>query len=124
LSRAVLIYDGRCALCQEAVAWVSRRARRGELEFLPCQAAERRARFPRMEERQCLDAVQLVLPDGRVLAGADAAPEILRRLTRWRWLARTFGLPGMSRLAPRAYAWVARRRHRLSALLRRHGGSR
>ena len=81
-------------------------------EFLPCQAAERRARYPWLAEQRCLEAIQLVLGE-RTLSGADAAPEILRRLRRWRWLAAAFALPGMGWLAPRAYAWIARRRYRL-----------
>jgi len=116
---AVVIYDGHCPLCQASVSWLSRRARPGALEFLPCQAAERRARYPWLAEQRCIEAIQLVLGD-RALSGADAAPEILRRLRRWRWLAAAFRLPGMGWLAPRAYAWIARRRYRLSGLLPGH----
>jgi predicted DCC family thiol-disulfide oxidoreductase YuxK len=90
---------------------------RGAFEFLPCQAAERRARFPWMDERTCMEAMQLVLPDGHVLAGAAAAPQILRRLKRWRWLVGVFRLPGMQVLAPRVYAWIARRRYQISTLI-------
>jgi predicted DCC family thiol-disulfide oxidoreductase YuxK len=122
-ARAVVIYDGACGLCGEGVAWIGRRARRGEFEFLPCQAAERRMRFPWMEERTCMEAMQLILPDGRALAGAAAIPEIMRRLRGWRWLAALFRLPGVDRLAPPAYAWIARHRYRISTVLRRrHGG--
>ncbi len=124
-TRAVVIYDGACGLCGEGVAWISRRARRGEFEFLPCQAAERRARFPWIEERVCMEAMQLVLPDGQVLAGAAAIPEIMRRLKGWRWLAGVFRLPGMGLLAPRAYARIARHRYRISTVMgRRPDGSR
>src|SRR3990170_2922742 len=103
MARAVLIYDGLCHLCQEGVTWISRRVVGGQLEFLPCQAAERRARFPWMEERACMEAIQLVLPDGRVLSGAAAIPEILRRLRGWRRLAPLFGVPGGGLLAPPGY---------------------
>ncbi len=41
-----------------------------------------------------MEAIQLVLPDGRALSGAAAVPEILRRLRRWRWLAAAFSVPG------------------------------
>ena len=125
MPRAVLIYDGLCHLCGQGVTWISRRVIRGQLEFLPCQAAERRARFPWMEDRACLGAMQLVLPDGRVLAGAAALPEILRRLHRWRWLAAAFRLPGMGLAAPPVYAWIARHRYQISTLMgRRHERSR
>ena len=119
VGQAVVIYDGACGLCQGGIAWISRRAVRGEFEFLPCQAAERRARFPWMEEKTCLQAIQLVLADGRVLAGDAAIPEILRRLRGWRWLAACFRLPGMGLFAPQLYAWVARHRHQISHLLGR-----
>jgi predicted DCC family thiol-disulfide oxidoreductase YuxK len=119
IARAVLIYDGGCPLCQEAVGWLSRRGIRGQFEFLPCQSVERRARFPRIEERACMAAMHLVLPDGRVLAGAAAAPEILQRLRGWRWLAAAFRLPGAGLLGPVVYGWIARHRYRMSALVSR-----
>ncbi len=57
-------------------------------------------------------AMHLLLPppDGRVLAGADAAPEILRLLPRWRWLAGLFRVPGVRPVAWRVYRWIARQR--------------
>ena len=119
VGQAVVIYDGACGLCQGGIAWISRRAVRGEFEFLPCQAAERRARFPWMEEKTCLQAIQLVLADGRVLGGDAAIPEILRRLRVWRWLAAWFRLPGVALFAPHLYAWVARHRYQISCLLGR-----
>ncbi len=118
-ARAILIYDGACGLCRGGVSWISRRAVGGQFEFLPCQAAERRARYPWMHERSCMEAMQLILPDGRLLAGDAAIPEILRRLRGWRWLALLFRLPGVEVLAPRLYAWVARHRYQISCMLGR-----
>jgi len=71
-------------------------------------------RFPSIDQSACMGAIHLVLADGRVLAGADALPEILRRLRRWRWLAGLLRIPGARRLAPRLYQWVVRHRYRLS----------
>ena len=70
-----------------------------------------------------MTAMQLVLPDGRILAGADAVPELLRRVRGWGWLASVFGLPGMTPLSRRVYAWVARNRMRISCTLPRRGAS-
>ena len=58
--------------------------------------------------------MQLVLPDGRTLAGADAVPELLRRIRGLGWLATVFALPGASPLARRVYGWIAKNRMRLS----------
>lgn len=119
MAPAVLIYDGACPICQRGMRWVQRRAVRGQFEFLPCQSPERRTRFPWMSEQACLEALQLVFADGRVLAGDAAIPEVLRRLRGWRWLAHLFRLPGAGVLAPRLYQWVARHRYALSCALAR-----
>ena len=131
---ATLIYDGECAMCRASALWIMRRALdAGTLEILPCRSAPRRARFPQVTDEQCMTAMQLVLPDGRVLAGADAMPELLRRvprwrrvamlfampellrrIPRWRWIAALFALPGLRPLARVVYAWIARNRMRVS----------
>ncbi len=119
MASPVLIYDGQCPICQRGMRWVQRRALPGQFEFLPCQSPERRVRFPAMDEAACLQAMHLVLPDGQVLVGASAVPEILRRLRGWRWLAAVFRVPGMGWLVPRVYRWVARHRYTISCALGR-----
>ena len=116
-ARAVLIYDGECSMCRGSALWLLRRAEAGgarDLEILPCRSPVRRQRFPSISDETCMQAMQLVLPDGRVLAGADAAPEILRRIPRWRWVARAFDVPGAGIVARRAYRWIADNRMRIS----------
>ena len=117
---ATLIYDGECAMCRASALWIMRRALdAGTLEILPCRSAPRRQRFPQVTDEQCMTAMQLVLPDGRVLAGADAMPELLRRIPRWRWIAALFALPGLRPLARVVYAWIARNRMRVSCSIDR-----
>jgi ubiquinone biosynthesis monooxygenase Coq7 len=119
---AVLIYDGDCAMCRGSALWLMRRALGNgaeELEILPCRSPARRARFPQIDEAACLTAMQLVLPDGRILSGADAVPELLGRMPGWRWLRRAFDVPGARPVARRAYAWIARNRMQLSCRLPR-----
>jgi predicted DCC family thiol-disulfide oxidoreductase YuxK len=114
---AVLIYDAECSMCRASALWLLRRALAGgaeRLEILPCRSSVRRERFPAITDEVCMQAMQLVLPDGRVLAGADAAPEILRRIPRWRWVASLFALPAARPVARRVYAWIARNRMRIS----------
>ncbi len=115
IDTATLIYDGECAMCRASALWVMRLAlSRGALEILPCRSEPRRARFPQVSDAACMTAMQLVLPDGRVLAGADAVPELLQRIRGLGWLATLFALPGAGPVARRFYAWVARNRMRLS----------
>jgi predicted DCC family thiol-disulfide oxidoreductase YuxK len=118
--RAVLIYDGDCSMCRASALWLMRRALAGgatTLEVMPCRSPARRARFPQIDDATCMAAMQLVLPDGRVLGGADAVPEILERIPRWRWLRRLFEAPGVRPMSRRVYAWIARNRMKLSCAL-------
>jgi predicted DCC family thiol-disulfide oxidoreductase YuxK len=102
-------------MCRASALWIMRRAlSRGALEILPCRSSVRIERFPQVSEAACLMAMQLVLPDGRVLSGADAVPELLRRIRGWGWAATVFALPGVRPLARRFYAWIARNRMRIS----------
>ena len=115
MGRAVLIYDGDCAVCRASALWLMRLAlESGRLEILPGRSDARRARFPQISEETAAQAMQLVLPDGRVLAGADAVPEILRAIRGLGWMAAFFDLPGARPLARRVYRWIAMNRMRLS----------
>ncbi|MBI2217865.1 MAG: DUF393 domain-containing protein [Candidatus Rokubacteria bacterium] len=117
-TRAVLIYDGDCAMCRASALWLMRRAlSSGQLEILPCRSNVRRARYPAITDEVCMTAMQLVLPDGRVLSGADSVPELLRRIRGWGWVARLFDLPGVRPIARRVYAWVAKNRMKVSCAL-------
>ena len=117
VDRPTLIYDGECGLCRQVVAWVSRRDRAGRLAVIPFQDQAGVAAF-RIPMPALAAAMHLVLPDGRVLAGADAAPQLLRMLPGLGWLTPVFAVPGVLPVARRVYAWVARRRHCLVRPLR------
>jgi predicted DCC family thiol-disulfide oxidoreductase YuxK len=120
-ARAVLVYDGECSMCRASALWLLRRAEAGgarELEILPCRSPVRRQRFPSMTDEACMRAMQLVLPDGHVLSGADAVPEILLRIPRWSWVARLFDLPRARPFARRVYAWIAKNRMKISCARR------
>lgn len=109
-AQPTLIYDGECGLCRQAVGVLQRWDREQVLRLVPFQDAETVARFG-IDLPALAAAMHLILPDGRVYAGADAAPELLRRLRGKRWLAALFRIPGVLTLARRVYAWIAARRH-------------
>ncbi len=120
-SKAILVYDGACPLCTRAADWVRRNARPDVVELFPCQSEERTARFPEISEAACMEAMQLVLPDGSIRSGERALPELFRLMRRWRWLAWLFSVPGIAWLSPFAYRWVARHRQALSVIVARKG---
>jgi predicted DCC family thiol-disulfide oxidoreductase YuxK len=104
-----LIYDGECGFCRRSVDLVLRWDRAHRLRVVPFQDQARVAAFG-IPLPALAAAMHLVVPDGRVFAGADAAPHILRLLPGKRWLAWVFRVPGVLPVARRVYAWMARRR--------------
>jgi len=115
--RAVLIYDKDCPICRKAARWVEWNKKDDVLEILPCQAEGVRSQFPFMEQTVCMKALQLILPDGGVLSGEKALPEIIRRLRRYRWVASLLRLPGSGMLSHALYGWFANRRYRIARIL-------
>jgi predicted DCC family thiol-disulfide oxidoreductase YuxK len=113
-----LVFDADCPVCCAAADWVRRNAALPvTFEYLPCRSADTRSRFPAIAEAACLQAMHLVLPDGAILAGEKALPEILRRTRRYRWVAVLFRLPGAGIVSRLLYRAFARRRHGVSRLL-------
>lgn len=113
LTRPVLLWDGDCGFCQR---WVRRLESRDAGDRIETLKATDRAKYPELlgiTDHALNHAMHLALPDGRVLAGGRAVPEILRLLPRWRWVAWVFGIPGVAWATDRVYGWVAARRHKL-----------
>lgn len=113
LTRPVLLYDGDCAFCREWVARIRRWDHRASIELLPSQDRRARSDLPSLSDAELERALHLVLPDGRVLAGGAAIPEIARRLRGGALLRLPFLLPGVPLLTGWLYRRIAERRHRL-----------
>jgi predicted DCC family thiol-disulfide oxidoreductase YuxK len=122
--RATLIYDGNCPICSGTVKWIREHEQEGAFEMLPCQSERRGAEFPDVERAECMQAMHLVLPDGKVLAGEKALPEILLRLRRYRFAAAFFKLPGAQTISRIAYRWFADRRYAIAHILSHLTGGR
>lgn len=114
---ATIVFDGTCPICAGTVKWIDENGFEGSFEMLPCQAASVSERFPAIERAECMRAMQLVLPDGTVLAGEKALPEIVERLRAYRVFAPLFRMPGAGALSRIAYRWFAERRYRIAAFL-------
>lgn len=108
-----LVYDGDCDFCTRSVRLLSRLDTRRQLTFIPLQDPDLPRRHPGLDPAALQRAMHLILPDGRVLAGAEALPHIARMLPLGRPFSLLFRLPGVMDLADRLYRLVARNRHRL-----------
>lgn len=72
--KPTMLWDGECGFCSH---WIRRwqKATSDTVEYYPYQ--EVLSEFPQVSEADCKAAVQLVMPDGRVLSAAHAVLESL-----------------------------------------------
>jgi predicted DCC family thiol-disulfide oxidoreductase YuxK len=122
--RATLIYDGKCPICNGTVKWIKENEVEGTFEMLPCQSERIDSEFPDVKRDECMQAMHLVLPDGKVFVGERAMPEIFRRLKRYRFAATFFRLPGAQTFSRIAYRWFADRRYTIAGILSHLTGKR
>ena len=115
--KAVLIYDKECPVCRKTIKWLRQNSRKGAFEMLPCQSDALKERYPTIEKATCMKAMQLVLPDGKVLSGEKAFPEILKRLKRYSFAAEIFRFPGSDVISSAFYKWFADRRYHIANIL-------
>lgn len=116
-NKMTVIYDGQCQLCQKSVKWIRKRALPERFEFIVCQSDERLKRFPALTTEACMSALQLILPDNRILSGADAIPEILTALKGWRLVAYGLRLKPVRFLSPFVYSFIAKHRNFMACVL-------
>jgi len=116
-TRAVLIYDGMCPVCRRTIGWIKDNQRKDAFEFLTCQSDEIVRRYPVIEKATCMQAMQLILPDGTVLSGEKALPEILKRTKRYSPAAEFFKIPGTESVSRAFYRWFADNRYHIADLL-------
>jgi predicted DCC family thiol-disulfide oxidoreductase YuxK len=110
--RDVLLYDGHCRLCRAGVTTLSKMSRSSPLELKSFREPGVLEAFPGVSLERCENAMQLVLPNGRVLEGAEAVVQALRH----RWFGKLlllYYLPVIRQLANAAYGLIARYRFRI-----------
>jgi len=108
-ARPLVVFDGDCGFCRYWLArW--RRVVGDRFDAEPYQTAA--GRFPEVPRERFPRAVYLILPDGAVYQGAEAAYR-LRALAPGRggWLAAYQRLPGFRPLADVGYRLIADHRN-------------
>lgn len=112
--RPTMLWDGDCAFCAH---WIERwRGWTGHaIEYHRYQEAL--DEFPQVREEECRRAVQLVLPDGRVLSAAHAVLQSLALAGRGSWMLAAYEHSRLFRaVAEGIYRFVARNRNWLPRL--------
>lgn len=119
LAKPVMLYDGDCSFCRR---WIGKWQGITKDKVVYEAYQETLKNHPQVTERQCRRAVQLIMADGTVFAGAHAAFKVLALAHRYRFLLWSYeNLPLASSVAEWAYRFVARHRADLSKLYKPPG---
>jgi lipase maturation factor 1 len=106
----LLLYDGDCGFCRK---WVGRwkDLTGGRVLYKPYQEAA--SGFPEIDSRRFTQSLQLILPTGEVLQGAEAVFKCLEGVVYLRWLSWSYShVPGFAGLSEWFYRKTADNRHR------------
>lgn len=108
--RNLLLYDGRCRLCQAASERLVARAAPGTIARKSFRDPGVLEAFPGIPPAACERAIHLITPDGRVLSGAEAVAAALRTRPLLALPALLYHVPGVRLACDLVYDRVARNR--------------
>lgn len=109
--RPVLLYDGQCKLCSAQARRLHTIAR-GRLTLRSLHDNGALSGCPGLTVEACMKEVKLVDRDGSVYGGAEAVVRAVRiGHPILGWVLYAYYVPGIRRVADRAYARVARKRY-------------
>ncbi|MEM9372986.1 MAG: DUF393 domain-containing protein [Planctomycetota bacterium] len=112
LQPAVLLYDGRCSVCDGTARAIERMdPDRRRVHAVDFRASTRESDAAGIPAESLEAGIHLIHPDGAVSAGPDAVRDALRAL-RLGGVAWTLALPVAGTLFERFYDWFARNRLR------------
>lgn len=111
--RHVVLYDGHCRFCtvgaERFVRWMGPVA----VERLDFQQPGALDRFPGLSHADCMKAMRLVTPDGRVYAGAEAIARALATRPYFGALTAVYYAPGLCFFFDSIYDLIAHYRYRI-----------
>jgi|GEM_PF-441809 predicted DCC family thiol-disulfide oxidoreductase YuxK len=108
-ARGWLFYDAECGFCARLAGWLTRPMYRRGLALAPLQDPRVGALLG-LPREQLLQAIRLVLSDGKQYAGADAFLALARELWWARPLVWVAKAPGGAAALRTVYEWVAKNR--------------
>jgi predicted DCC family thiol-disulfide oxidoreductase YuxK len=112
--RIAVIYDGDCNLCRISVEAVRMFDNSDAIDLFNLHDPAVREQFPTLTVQALMEELHVVDDRGRVMRGARAVNEVLRRQHGMRgWLAYLWYIPGYAWLADRQYKMIARSRYGL-----------
>ena len=103
-----MLFDGDCGFCRY---WIEKwqRVTQDRVQYRPFQEAL--VQFPQLTEKECMESVRLILPDGSIFSGARAVFKAFAIAGRFVWLLKCYDhAPLFGRIAEGGYKLVATHR--------------
>jgi len=120
---SVVLYDGHCRFCKAQMKNLLAVARPGSIEPISFHDEGVLDRYPQLSYEQCMEAMHLVTPDGRVFRGMEAAARAVTTRPLLGLFAWLYYVPGIRQLLDALYRWIAARRYRIAGReIAAHGG--
>ncbi len=114
MKRLFVLFDGECALCGRCRDWLARQPALLELEFIPFQSPEVRARFPGIEALHPEEQLLVVSDEGAVYRGPQAWIMCLYALREYRAWSQRLAHPALLPWARRVCELLSENRLQVS----------
>jgi predicted DCC family thiol-disulfide oxidoreductase YuxK len=108
-----VLFDGGCRLCTRSAQMIQRVFGRDRVALRDFQQSGALDPYPTVTAEAATKKMHVVMPDGRVFAGAEAFARILANVRILGWSAWLYYVPGVRQFADVVYALVAKYRYRL-----------
>ena len=120
-AHTLLIWDGECGFCRNAVTWLLRQDHEARFLAVPFQELPSPPMTPALR-RQAERAVQVLTPQGQQISGGRAVLYVLGQVGWHPWLVGFAGRWPIVWMVELGYWVVARNRQFFSRLMFRGGG--
>jgi predicted DCC family thiol-disulfide oxidoreductase YuxK len=108
-----VLYDGACRFCTSSAQSLRRWMGTDRVALADFQAPGVLEGYPSISRDACIKRMHVVMPNGRIFAGAEAFARMLATLRWVGWAAWVYYVPGLRQLANVTYDIIARNRYRL-----------
>jgi predicted DCC family thiol-disulfide oxidoreductase YuxK len=114
MDKAVIIYDGACSFCRQAIEAIRARDRDGRFVYLPRDTPGIEQQYLGLKVGDFNTGMRLFEPDGTMHIGTEAIYRITLRLPHFRWFSWIYRLPLLNVVIRRVYTWIAANRLKLA----------
>jgi predicted DCC family thiol-disulfide oxidoreductase YuxK len=108
-----VLFDGNCPFCSRSAHAIQQTFGKERIALCDFQQAGALDAYPAVTRDAAVAKMHVVMPDGRVYAGAEAFARIAISVPLAGWPAWLYYVPGVKQIADATYALVAKYRYRL-----------